>query len=241
MAWRGTDVEAAVLDSCLGALPAPVLHRLFESARVLYYPAGTQVLRVSDKPDGGMQPPSLVVDGLLRVFRRHADDREVTARYVGVGDLIGLWSVLGEGRPPWLDARLNTEVIHAAVVLAGERDVFRAVLDDEPAFGRVLSRYLFGQFLTAQDALAGSVLLPVRSRVAGHLLDMAERRGGQLTVQASAQRLAAAAGSVREVVSRILREMETCGLVERRDRELLLLDTAALHRLASGDDEGGAY
>ena len=83
------------------------------------------------------------------------------------------------------------------------------------------------------------MLLPVRARVAGHLLDLAERRGHELVVDASAQRLAAAVGSVREVVSRVLREMEACGLLRRSGGEVVLVDTAALHRLASG--EGGGY
>jgi len=243
--WRGTDIEAAVEDSCLGGLPASILDRLLADAHVLRYPAGVEVPRLRlpkgrDEPDS-FQPPSLVADGLLRVFRRHVDDREVTARYVSAGDLIGLWGVLGDARPPALDARLNTEVIHDTVALAFDRDVCRAMLDDEPIFGRILCQYVFGQFLAAQDALAGSVLLPVRSRVAGHLLDMAERREHDLVVHATAQRLAAAAGSVREVVSRVLREMEGLGLVQRNAGELVLLDTAGLHRLASGEGQGGAY
>jgi CRP-like cAMP-binding protein len=147
--------------------------------------------------------------------------------------------VLGEDRPLTLDALLTTDVIHDTVVVAFDPDAFRAELNDEPAFGRALSRYLFAQLLAAQDALAGSLLLPVRARVASHLLDLAERRGHELIVEASAQRLAATVGSVREVVSRVLREMESCGLLRRSGGELVLVDTAALHRLASG--EGGGY
>ena len=202
--------------------------------------AAPELTAENHEPDS-VQPPSLVVDGLLRVFRRHADEREVTARYVSAGDLIGLWGVLGYARPPSLDARLHTEVVHDTAALAFEREVFRALLDDEPAFGRILCQYVFAQFLAAQDALAGSVLLPVRSRVAGHLLDMAERRDHQLVVRASAQRLAGAAGSVREVVSRVLREMDDLGLLQRSGGELILLDAAGLHRLAAGDGQGGTY
>ena len=234
---RGVDIDSALGDSCLGGLSPAVLNRLCAGADVLRYAAGTEVARAPE-PDV-LQPPSLVVEGLFRVVRRHASGRAVTARYVSVGDLVGLWGVLGEDRPLTLDAWLTTDVIHDTVVVAFNPDGFRAELNDEPAFGRALSRYLFAQLLAAQDALAGSLLLPVRARVASHLLDLAERRGHEMIVEASAQRLAATVGSVREVVSRVLREMESCGLLRRSGGDLVLVDTAALHRLASG--EGGGY
>jgi CRP/FNR family cyclic AMP-dependent transcriptional regulator len=233
---HGVDLDAAIADSCLGELPPTVLERLCAGAQVLRYAAGTEVPRAPE-PDV-FQPPSLIVEGLFRVVRRHVSGREVTARYVSVGDLVGLWGVLGENRPLSLDAWLTTEVIHDTVVLAFDPAAFRAELDAEPAFGRTLSRYLFAQLLAAQDALAGSLLLPVRARVAGHLLDLAERREGELIVDASAQRLADAVGSVREVVSRVLREMEGSGLLRRQEGQVVLLDTAALHRVASAEGSG---
>jgi CRP/FNR family transcriptional regulator len=230
------DIDSAIGDSCLRALSPAVLNRLCAGAYVLRYAVGTEVPRTGP---AGFQPPSLVVEGLFRVVRRHASGREVTARYVTVGDLVGLWGVLAEDRPLSVDAWLSTEVIHETVVVAFDPAAFRAELNDEAAFGRTLCRYLFALLLAAQDALAGSLLLPVRARVAGHLLDLAERRGHELVVDASAQRLAATVGSVREVVSRVLREMETCGLLRRSGGKVVLVDTAALHRLASG--EGGGY
>lgn len=230
---RGVDIDSALGESCLAGLPTALLERLCARAEVLRYAAGTEVPR-SPEPEV-FQPPSLVVEGLFRVVRRHANGREVTARYVTAGDLVGLWGVLGEDRPVMLDAWLTTDVIHDTVVVAFDPAAFRAELDHEPAFGRALSRYVFGLLLAAQDALGGSLLLPVRSRVASHLLDLAERRDHELVVDASAQRLAATVGSVREVVSRVLREMETCGLLRRSGGQVVLVDTAALHRVASGD------
>jgi CRP/FNR family cyclic AMP-dependent transcriptional regulator len=233
---QGVDIDSALRDSCLGTLPAPLLVRLREGAEVIRYDAGTEVPH-GPQPDV-FQPPSLIVEGLFRVVRRHANGREVTARYVTVGDLVGLWGVLGEDRPVAVDASLSTEVIHDTVVVAFDPVAFRAELDREPAFGRALARYVFALLLSAQDALGGSLLLPVRSRVAGHLLDLAERRDHALVVDASAQQLAATVGSVREVVSRVLREMETCGLLRRSSGLVELVDTAALHRLASGEGSG---
>jgi Crp-like helix-turn-helix domain len=77
------------------------------------------------------------------------------------------------------------------------------------------------------------MLLPVRARVAGHHLDLAERCGSESLVTAKPRRLAAASGSVREVVSRILRDREREGVLTREGSDQLrLVDTAALHRIA---------
>jgi CRP/FNR family cyclic AMP-dependent transcriptional regulator len=227
----GTYMAAAVADSCLADLAPPVLDRLLDGAQLVRHEAGTVVRRSGDPRS--TQAPGLVVDGLLRVFRHDADRREVTARYVESGGLIGLAAVLDfadHALPPGLSA----DAVHDSVVLEFSADGFREALQ-ETALSLALCRYLFAELLAAQHALAGSVLLPVRSRVAAHLLDLAERRDHELVVRATAQRLAAAAGSVREVVSRVLREMEGAGLVQRLDDRVVLVDTAALHRLAAGE------
>ena len=56
----------------------------------------------------------------------------------------------------------------------------------------------------------------VRQRVAAHLLDLAsdrQRPGGRLVAHVSQQELADAAGSVREVVARALRDLRVAGIV----------------------------
>jgi CRP/FNR family transcriptional regulator len=64
------------------------------------------------------------------------------------------------------------------------------------------------------------------------LLDIAsarQRPGGQLVARASQQELADAAGSVREVVARVLREFRISGLVATATDSIRVLDPAGLH------------
>ena len=226
------EIASALADSCLANLPSVVLDRLLVDAKVVRHARGT-VVRRSDDPRS-TQAPGLVVEGLLRVFRHDVDGREVTARYVDAGDLTGLAALLElaeSALPPGLDA----DAVHDTVVLEFSLDAFQSTLHDEAAVGVAVCRYLFNELLAAQHALAGSVLLPVRSRVAAHLLDLAERRDHHLIVVVTPQQLAAAVGSVREVVSRVLRQLEDIGLVRREHDHIVLRDSAALHRLASND------
>jgi CRP/FNR family transcriptional regulator len=84
------------------------------------------------------------------------------------------------------------------------------------------------------DALAGTVFGSVRQRVARHLLDLAatQQRDQALVARVSQQELADAVGSVREVVTRVLRGMREDGLVRTGPDGIHLLDAAGLHTTA---------
>ena len=66
--------------------------------------------------------------------------------------------------------------------------------------------------------------------MARHLLDLAveRRRGSELVVAIAQQDLADAAGTVREVVVRALRELREDGLLRTRRDGILLLDPERL-------------
>jgi len=234
--WADLDVTGAIAESSLDALSPAGLEALLASAYLTRHAAGTEFLY--SEHDLPSDPPGLVVDGLLRVFRRDPDGRETTARYVNPGDLVGLTGLLASGRQRVLAERLNTDVVHDTAVLRFDSAAFECAFESDPAFARSLCRYLFARLLITQETLTGSMLLPVRARVAGHLLDLAERRGSELLVTARPRRLAAASGSVREVVSRILRDLEREGVLSRDGPDQLrLVDTAALHRIARGEEQ----
>ena len=213
------DVANAWSASCLADLPTTVAAQLVEGARLARHPAGGP----ADDPT-----LALVVDGLLRIYHR-VECREVTVHYVTAGGLVGLSAVLDA------PLRFHAEPLRDTVTLELRPEAFRAAIRQEPAVAAALCRYLYNELLEVQHGLAANVLLPVRARLAGHLLNLAERRNRELVVGATPSRLAAAVGSVREVVSRVLRHMEETGLVQRSEGQLVLLDTAALHRVWAGE------
>ena len=77
----------------------------------------------------------------------------------------------------------------------------------------------------------------VRQRVAAHLLDLAsdrQRPGGRLVARVSQQKLADAAGSVREVVARALRDLRAAGIVATAADSIVILDPARLYAESGG-------
>jgi len=243
LAALGVDVEDAWRESCLANVPGPVADQLLDGAQPLRVAAGETVHRAGDPPE--TVSPALVVDGLLRIYRQGVDGRQVTVRYVTSGGLVGLAVVLGHADPaggiagqswaPLGATALDAESLRDSVLLELRPESFQAAVRHEPAVASALCRHLFQELVEAQHTLAGDVLLSVRSRVACHLLNLAERHERELVVRATPQHLAAAVGSVREVVSRVLRHMEQTGLVRRRPGQLVLVDSAGLHRVWAGE------
>jgi CRP/FNR family transcriptional regulator len=243
LAALGIDVESAWRESCLAEVPGAVADGLLDGAHLRQLAAGEPFHRADEAPD--QVSLALVVDGLLRIYRSGVDGRQVTVRYVTAGGLIGLAVVFGNadpdgggGRRDWLPfgaAALDGESLRDSVLLELRPECFRAAIRDEPDVAPALCRYLYRELIDAQQTLSGDMLLTVRSRVACHLLNLAERHDRELVVRATPQHLAAAVGSVREVVSRVLRHMEQTGLVQRRARQLVLVDSAGLHRVWAGE------
>jgi len=72
----------------------------------------------------------------------------------------------------------------------------------------------------------------VRQRVAAHLLDLAsiqQEPAGRLAARVSQQELADAAGTVREVVARVLRELRTTGIIATAADRIVILDATRLY------------
>jgi CRP-like cAMP-binding protein len=221
--------QEAWLDSFLGSLDHRVAEKVLNGRRETFG-AGKVFYRGAHHDEMAML--GLVVEGLLRIFVRSSGGRQATVRYAARGAIVGLPAVLVGGTAIDGEALLETRVL----LLSPER--FRAVAEREPSLAWATARYVARQVAEGQEILAADLFLPVKARVARHLLDLAQRQERELVVRATHQEIADAIGSVREVASRELKRMEDQGLVERIDGGLRLLDPAALHRI--GGDDGSS-
>lgn len=212
----------------MAAFPEPVVARLLVGAREAVVPAGALFYRGAHREE--TVKVGLVVSGLLRTFRRSPDGRQVTLRYAYESSVIGLPTALGH------DAAVDSEALVSSRVVILDPHTFRTVAAGEALVAWAVAVYLAGVVAEAGEMLSADLFLPVRGRVARHLLDMALHDGGRLVVRASQQDLADAIGSVREVVARAVRGLIAAGYLERRGRDLVIRDPAALHRVSLGDE-----
>jgi CRP/FNR family cyclic AMP-dependent transcriptional regulator len=215
------DVVSAFSASFLGKLSPDLVEALLASGLRSEHPAGTTIYRPSSAPR-----TLLVVDGLLRVFMRSPDGRQVTVRYARTYDVLGIAVLVGGPADVGVQTLADSTLygIDAATLTAAARSNGRVAW----ALAEELNRRLYENLQQTAVNAFGSV----RQRVSLHLLDLASAQQGPrgvLVAHVSQQDLAEAVGSVREVVARVVRELRSAGLVATVPGGVHILDPTGLH------------
>lgn len=164
----------------------------------------------------------LVVDGEVRVSRSSGDGRSLELYRVGVGELCLVSSACLFRAEPMTAHGVASRDTTLYVAPPG---AFRGWLSDAPFRDYVLG--LFAQRMADLTALIDAVAFhKLDQRLAGALL------GHGQELQVTHQELADALGTVREIVTRLLRRFEREGWVELARERIRILDSAALRRCA---------
>jgi CRP-like cAMP-binding protein len=221
-AWRSSTLAAA-----LSAPPEDMLQGAFE----ISIPAGDSIYRL-DSPHRLIL--AVIIEGLTRIYTMSPQGRQVTIRYLSDGDVLGLPvvlapTILSQGKP------LAVQALTPSRLLRLSPTRFREVVRRDPENMWGLFRELARSLSASSNMLAEHVFLPVRSRVARHMLDLATRDGDRLVVHASQQEIANAVGSVREVVSRAILRLRDDELIHRDSRVYVIDSPAGLHAASISD------
>lgn len=248
----------AIEASFLGRLPERTWRLLFDRAHQIDAPPKTVLY-----PETEQEPTAhlvLIVDGLVRVYRTSRSGREVTIRYARRGDILGLPSVVAQVSPAAAQAVVPTRV----VAMSAQVLRLRAQRDSQLAWA--MAEEMAGSLFNIQERLAHNVFAPIRSRVARYLLDVATPAlpghpatpgqsappGHPATASAPAaasqaatvvhvatasyEDIAAAIGTVREVVARTLAGLRDEGLIRRIEGGIALIDLDGLREAAQADE-----
>jgi CRP/FNR family transcriptional regulator, cyclic AMP receptor protein len=215
------EVEEALARSFLAELPPELTGALRADGERADYPAGTTVYQAGAEPRA-----ALVVRGLMRVYLSSPGGRQVTIRYARPGDVLGVAVLVGGPGDFGVQAVEPSSVFRISartLLTTAQRDARVSW-----AIAGELNRRLFEVLEQTAVIAFGSV----RQRVAAHLLDLAseqQRPHGRLVARVSQQELADAAGSVREVVARTLRDLRVAGIVANAADSVVILDPARLY------------
>ncbi len=215
--------DPARLDACypvIGGLPAAAHERVLRSARWMHVPAGTLIFDDRQACEGF----PFVVEGSIRVSKCAPSGRELPLYRVGAGETCIISSSCLLGHEDY-NARGVTESDTLLVLLP--RTTFDALLAN-PAF-RDFVFHLFAERIADLMQLIEEVAFrKLDQRLAALLL------GKGHTLRVTHQHLADELGSVREIVSRLLKGFADQGLVKLSREQIEILDAAGLRRVASG-------
>ena len=151
--------------------------------------------------------------------------RQVTIRYGRPSDVLGTALVVGGP----LDVRAQT--LAPSTILGIDVGRLEEAARRDAAVANALSQELSRRLDETLQQIAINAFGSVKQRVASQLLELAtatDRSDGRLSAHLSQQELADAVGSVREVVSRALRDLRAAGIVATSTDEVVILDATGL-------------
>src|ERR1700758_1017357 len=219
---RRISTGRAVNASRTGAVNADPLGQSMQlMGAMMAYPRNTEIFGENEPADYLYR----VVSGSVRTSKILSAARRQVGGFYLPGDIFGL---------EFADEHtFSAEAISDAKVVVVKRSALTALADRDPAIGRELFALTGRELRRVQDR----VLLLVKSaqeRVAGFLLEMAERAGAGNTIELpmSRQDIADYLGLTIETVSRTLTGLESAAAIEvPTSRRIVLRNRPALARL----------
>lgn len=205
----------------LAALSPESHQRLLHASQRVTVPTGARVF--DEKQHCGGFP--FVLDGAIRVVKRSPQGRELPLYRVLPGEtcIVSAGCLLGRA-----DYNASGIAEHDSTLLLLPQADFDALLSD-PVF-RTFVFTLFSERIAELMQLIEEVAFRrLDARLAGHLL------GRGRLIHVTHQQLADELGSVREIVSRLLKGFADDGLVRLAREQIEVLDPAGLRRLSGAE------
>lgn len=163
----------------------------------------------------------LLLTGRARVSASDTRGREVILATLMPGDYLGEMSIIdNEPHSATVRAEVQTDVLQL------ERAEFTRCLSENTAMSLVVMRGLVKRLRQADRKIESLALLDVYGRVAHALLEEAETdaQGQQVIMgKVSRQDLAKTIGASREMVSRVMKDLEDKGVIETQENGFVVI------------------
>ncbi len=161
----------------------------------------------------------LVLSGLIRIYKLSEEGKEVTLYRIGRGEtcVLTVACLLGIGDVPFpvaASAEQSSEVVFIPL------EPFRKFFFDLPPLQRFFFSSMSAKFYSVLNLLENITFKRTSDRLMDFLLT--KTAGGAYPLYATHEAIASELGTAREVVSRLLKEMESNGTVSLSRGKIIL-------------------
>ena len=215
---KSVPLFAAFTDQQIKTLLSYVQHRSY--ARNVY------VMQAGDETDSIY----VLLSGKAKVLINDEQGHEVILGYMGAQDFFGEMGILDD-QP----RSASVYTLEACEMLRLSKDGFMSCLKENTEVAMLVIRNLVRRLRAADRKIESLALVDVSGRVARILLDIAEEIDGRLVVQRTPakQDIARQIGASREMVSRVVKDLEQRGLLRAERRSMVIIDRNILRTLKS--------
>jgi CRP/FNR family cyclic AMP-dependent transcriptional regulator len=184
-------------------------------------PRGTVIMAAGDAIDSLY----IVISGRLKVMMSDAEGKEVILSLIGPGEYFGEMGLIDDS-----PRSASVVTIEACELLAVSKRDFKKCLAESAEMAAAVMRGLVRRLREADRKIGSLALLDVYGRVARLLLDMSEMQNGQRVVakRLPKQDIAKMIGASREMVSRVMKDLQMGGYIETRGSTIVLRDSIML-------------
>jgi CRP/FNR family cyclic AMP-dependent transcriptional regulator len=193
----------------LGLLTSVVTRRTF--------PRGTTVMAAGDATDSLY----VVISGRLKVLMSDDEGREVILSMLGANEYFGEMGLIDDS--PRSASVITLE--QCELLVLSKRD-FKKCLSENFEMAMTVMRGLVKRLREADKKIGSLALMDVYGRVARLLLEMSDTVDGQhvVTRKVAKQDIAKMIGASREMVSRVMKDLQVGGFIDVRGNSIYLHD-----------------
>jgi len=192
-------------------LPEHQLALLTSAVSRKSFPRATTIIAAGDITESLY----VVISGRLKVMMSDDEGREVILAILGPNEFFGEMGLIDD------------HPRSASVVLSLSKRDFKRCLAENFEMAMTVMRGLVKRLREADQKIGSLALMDVYGRVARLLLEMAETVNGQkvVTRKLAKQDIAKMIGASREMVSRVMKDLQSGGYIEVRPGSIFLHET----------------
>ena len=181
-------------------------------------PRGTIIIAAGDTTESLY----VLISGRLKVMMSDDEGREVILAILGPNEYFGEMGLIDD-----LTRSASVVALEACEVLSLSKRDFKRCLAENFEMAMTVMRGLVKRLREADQKIGSLALMDVYGRVARLLLEMSETVNGQkvVTKKLAKQDIAKMIGASREMVSRVMKDLQSGGYIEVRPGSIFLHDT----------------
>jgi CRP/FNR family cyclic AMP-dependent transcriptional regulator len=193
----------------------PELEQIARVATQRKVPRGTVIVRSGDVTDSLY----ILINGSARVLNSDEEGREVILSILGPGDFFGEMGLI-DGSPRSADV-VAAESCELLVISKAD---FKRCLQENFEVALNIMKRLVERLREADRKIESLALMDVYGRVAKLLLEFSEVHDGQKVIRRklTKQDIAKMIGASREMVSRVMKDLEASGYIRVEEGQIVL-------------------
>lgn len=198
---------------------APTIERFLEHCHRRQYPAKSLIIYAGDKPD----VLYYIVEGSVSVLIEDETGREIVLAYLNPGDFFGEMGLFGgeSNRSAFVRAKTKCELAEISY------SRFRQLSEKDPTILFELASQMALRLRKTSQKVGNLAFMDVTGRIARTLMDLSKEPDAMthpdgMQIRITRQELGRIVGCSREMVGRVLKNLEEQGLITAQGKTIVV-------------------